>query len=631
MFFLLTLIKSIQMITRCVWQSSLKKREAPSQARVTLCNILTPYQGCSSLLSQLKRKNQYNIMKSIIQKLWLLVAMLCAAIQSSAYDFEVDNNLFFEIISTADLTCKLDSVNEGYEGELVIPEYVEFKGKNLLVISIESNCIRSCTQLTNLTVPATVTEMGDECFSYCMSIQTVNLQAIDASVLPKGCFKYSSVQSIIWPSGIVEIPDECFMGCKNLSVIDIPETIVSIGVQCFAQAVMEAINLPEGVININGSAFEGASVPTLQIPSTVEQLGSWVFSESNIIHIDFSYSSKIKVFPWKLFYYSKIESIQFPPILESIGNGCFEGCRKIRQLNLPNTIKSLDNYCLSGLSLDTLTLSENIDEVKSGCFNNTSVSKLIWLSQNINIQKINDNNKIYYEFSDIKECEIGSNCDFLYLGLNVWNREDINFLFAKSSMQKLTLLDSPNALTIASAYAIYLDRTPSFYIGSYPKNAEGYTSFLTTWMESLSELYIGREINGNPIYAPNLERLTIGNVERVDIEGCPLSKLKFIECVSATPPMINESHFSTDQYINLLVVVPDDAVESYSSADVWKNFWNIIPKSEYEASASVKELVSTSKTELERYDLYGNHVTRDYHGIVIIRYTDGSIVKAMQR
>lgn len=98
-----------------------------------------------------------------------------------------------------------------------------------------------------------------------------------------------------------------------------------------------------------------------------------------------------------------------------------------------------------------------------------------------------------------------------------------------------------------------------------------------------------------------------------------------------TPPEAENSTFSNSQYMDLTVVVPDEAVETYKKAEVWRNFWNIISKSDYLAGSGVEYTHNNEKVEVARYDCSGNIVNSDFSGIVIIRYSDGSTRKIIQK
>lgn len=63
-------------------------------------------------------------MKRIVTtRFGMLVAMLLTILPISAYDFEVDG-IYYEVISFSDLTCKVVSGDNEYEGDVVIPSEV---------------------------------------------------------------------------------------------------------------------------------------------------------------------------------------------------------------------------------------------------------------------------------------------------------------------------------------------------------------------------------------------------------------------------------------------------------------------------------------------------------------------------
>lgn len=153
-----------------------------------------------------------------------------------------------------------------------------------------------------------------------------------------------------------------------------------------------------------------------------------------------------------------------------------------------------------------------------------------------------------------------------------------------------------------------------------------------SWCESLEYLELGRPVSGKLLNCPDLTTLVVNYecqsmTDIIQQEMYQLTKLKTLQISSLTPP--TNGAFSHEQYMDLQVVVPDNALESYRSANVWKNFWNLISKSDFEAG--IDKCFSDVQTEIARYDLYGNIVTPDYQGVVIAKYSDGSAVKIIQR
>lgn len=157
-----------------------------------------------------------------------------------------------------------------------------------------------------------------------------------------------------------------------------------------------------------------------------------------------------------------------------------------------------------------------------------------------------------------------------------------------------------------------------------------------SWCPQLEELELERRISQELINCPKLKTLIL-NFDIDDMYGIvkqkisELNELRLLMHSSLTPPSADENTFSKSQYMDLIVVVPDEAVETYKKAEVWRNFWNIISKSDYLAGSRVAYTPNNEKVEVARYDCSGNIVNSDFSGIVIIRYSDGSTRKIIQK
>ena len=90
----------------------------------------------------------------------LLIALISAVSLSSAAQDFVENGIYYNITSTDELTV---AVTRGisYSGNVVIPPSVSYVGKNYSVTSIEWDAFYGCSGLTSVTIPNSVTSIGD--------------------------------------------------------------------------------------------------------------------------------------------------------------------------------------------------------------------------------------------------------------------------------------------------------------------------------------------------------------------------------------------------------------------------------------------------------------------------------------
>ena len=154
-----------------------------------------------------------------------------------------------------------------------------------------------------------------------------------------------------------------------------------------------------------------------------------------------------------------------------------------------------------------------------------------------------------------------------------------------------------------------------------------YITKIADWTNTLERIFIDRRLNDKITNLNALKELTLGeNLESVDISIKNSSNLTTIISHAAIPPELPIC--TNSQYINVIVKVPNDAIETYKQAEGWKNFWNI----EAIGTSGVQEIQSvTEKAEIGRYNLLGAPVSENYDGIVIIRYSDGSTKKVMNK
>lgn len=160
-------------------------------------------------------------------------------------------------IPRSDGTCAVmaGSMEEEPIGDIIIPEYSP-DGYRVAHISYEA--FASCTRLTSVTIPKSVTRIGNGAFMGCKNLK-----------------------SIILPDGIKRIGMHTFRGCHSLENITIPKSVMSIGDSAFYGCIgLKNINLQSGVMSIGDVAFYRCSnLRNIFIPDTVKSIGEYTFFE----------------------------------------------------------------------------------------------------------------------------------------------------------------------------------------------------------------------------------------------------------------------------------------------------------------------------------------------------------------
>ena len=104
------------------------------------------------------------------KRLFALVLMLIAAINTFAYDFKSDG-IYYKILSEEEHTCEVTygSVNyNDYSGDIVIPSVVQYGGNEYAVVGIGEDAFAYCRDLATVSIPSSVTTIGAYAFLYCI-------------------------------------------------------------------------------------------------------------------------------------------------------------------------------------------------------------------------------------------------------------------------------------------------------------------------------------------------------------------------------------------------------------------------------------------------------------------------------
>ena len=209
------------------------------------------------------------------------------------------------------------------------------------VTSIGDYAFEMCTDLTSITIPNSVTSIREYAFGGCVFIEEnfINRSSLDAEEN-----KYwgaifvdreidgllvnndtvilcrPNARSVVIPDGITRIRSRAFSNCSELTSITIPNSVISIGASAFNGCKsLISVALPNSITKIDGGLFYGCSA-----------LQSVVLSE-NIVSLspDFLTTSDGYGFFEQC---SSLTSITIPRKIQFIGSKTFKGCHSLKTI-----------------------------------------------------------------------------------------------------------------------------------------------------------------------------------------------------------------------------------------------------------------------------------------------------------
>ena len=255
----------------------------------------------------------------MIKKILSQFTFVILANVANAYDFEA-GGLYYTIISTTDLTCEVVSGDKKYTGDVIIPETVTYKNRDLNVISIGSRAFEYCSSLTSVEIPASVTEIADCAFEDCSSLTSVGI-----------------------PASVTEIADFAFSGCSSLTSVEIPASVTEIAWCVFQNcSSLTSVEIPASVTKIASSAFSGcSSITSVEIPASVTAIGSEAFSRcSSLTSVEIP-ASVTKIASSTFSGCSSLTSVEIPASVTEIGSEAFSGCSSLTSVEIPNSVRNI--------------------------------------------------------------------------------------------------------------------------------------------------------------------------------------------------------------------------------------------------------------------------------------------------
>lgn len=124
------------------------------------------------------------------------------------------------------------------------------------------------------------------------------------------------------------------------------------------------LTIDEGHTTLGEDALEGyKKIRKVVFPSTLREIDGCFFSEHGhedyLEEVDFSKVKLLKEIPDCLFENCKrLQEINFPEGVETIGDEVFDGCTNLRKITFPSTLKSLESTTYKCKNIEELDLSK---------------------------------------------------------------------------------------------------------------------------------------------------------------------------------------------------------------------------------------------------------------------------------
>ena len=236
--------------------------------------------------------------------------------------------------------------------------------------------------VTNLTIPDSVTNIGNYKFYGCSGLTCVTIPDSVTSIGGSAFSGCSSLTSVTIPDSVTSIGDRAFYGCSSLTSVTIPDSVTSIGNYAFRGCSgLTSVTIGDGVTSIGECTFYGCSgLTSVTIPDSVMSIAASAFSDCNNTFYDTTTLPGIKLVDgWAVGNTGAISGSLDLTGIRGIGSSAFSGCSGLTSVTIPDSVTSIGNYAFRGCSgLTSVTIGDGVTSIGEctfyGCSGLTSVT-----------------------------------------------------------------------------------------------------------------------------------------------------------------------------------------------------------------------------------------------------------------
>ena len=219
---------------------------------------------------------------------------------------------------------------------------------------------------TNLTIPDSVTSIGNYAFRNCATLTSITIPDSVTSIGNYAFCNCTGLTSITIPDSVTSIGEYAFSGCTGLTSITIPDSVTSIGYSVFSGcSSLTSITIPDSIISVGNSAFRDCSnLSSITIPDSVTSIGDYAFCWCNNlsdIHVD-------SIEQWLSYQHSKTSLY-----LQTTDGKLYIGGELVTEIRIPDSITTVNEYTFHSCnSLTSITIPDSVTSIGYGAFGGCS-------------------------------------------------------------------------------------------------------------------------------------------------------------------------------------------------------------------------------------------------------------------
>ena len=484
---------------------------------------------------------------------------------------------------------------------ITIPKSVTYIGDyafsgctSLIGIALPENVIElgryvfsGCSSLEYIVLPSNLTQISEGLFKECVKIESIALSGI-THIRDYAFYGCEKLKDIMLPQGLEGIGRYSFSGCLKFESISVPGSVTKIDEGAFANIVnLKEVDLKEGIKIIGGNAFFGCSgISGINIPGSVESIGASAFEGTGMI-----YAIIYAAVP------PAIEEDSLPDVSSGIKIYVPEGCVEIYRAapvweNYYSQIHSKDiisgDFAIDGGLLLQYLGNESIVSIPSGV---TAIGSKVFMGRTLLKEIIIPDtvtiigSAAFYDCAALESITVPDSVrqigHFAFKGCTGLTELTIPESVAAIGERAFEGCVNLTALTLnggedSIGEAVFINCTAlkTVIIGEELKSISAYAFYGCTGLESVTIPAGVTSIGEYAFYGcSSLAAVTISegveSIEEGAFTGCEM--LQSVTLLAVTPPACDRFAFA-GLALTARIFVPAESVETYKASDIWSSY-----------------------------------------------------------
>ena len=312
-------------------------------------------------------------------RIGVMLTALLLSLTTAAQVFEQDN-IYYRIDSCRAIVT---SGMYPYIGDVIIPETISRNDTVYPVIAIDRAAFRDCSDLTSISIPRTVTAIGEHAFAGCTALDSVDIGDLGVwcgidfeSETANPCYyahrlflEGMEIVDLVISDSVSKISSFAFSGCSSINSVSIPGAVREIGAAAFSNC----SSLTSMHVDRSNPVYDSrdscnaiiwterdiliAGCRNSVIPSGVTAIGGWAFYACTGLTSIYIPNSVTEIGFEAFYRCSSLIGVNIPNSVTNIGYQAFYGCTSLRQIHIPASVRGIGEsafeYCpsLSSMSV----------------------------------------------------------------------------------------------------------------------------------------------------------------------------------------------------------------------------------------------------------------------------------------